>query len=55
MFTQQAHGNFNAICQCLDKKQVESLIIATRNNIVWKTSERLLFMLLKLVNAKKCY
>ena len=32
MFRQQGYGNVNVIYQCLDNKQVESLIIATRNN-----------------------
>ena len=47
MFRQPACGHFNVIYQYLDNKQVEVLMITTRNNIAWRTSVQLLFMLLK--------
>ena len=47
MFRQQACRHFNVIYQYLDSKHVEVLMITTRNNIAWKTSVQLLFMLLE--------
>ena len=47
MFRQQACRHFNVIYQYLDSKHVEVLMITTRNNIAWRTSVQLLFMLLK--------